>query len=474
MQGSKLKDYRLSDTIAAIATFPAKSALGVIKLSGKKALGIVHEIFRPAKKKNIKKVKTYTLHYGWITEKAKTANLKPQTATLIDEVLVSIMKAPSSYTREDVVEISCHGGIIVLNKILEIILKKGARLALPGEFTYRALINGRIDLLQAESVLGIVEARTEEGLNLASSQLLGEASLKIKALKKEVGDFFIETESLINFPEDEVKNSPQAIRDRINILERKISGVLEGGQEANIIKEGLKCVICGKTNVGKSTLFNRLLKEERVIVSKLPGTTRDIVEETINIRGIPLRLYDTAGILEPKDLIARKAMQKAEETFDKADLVILLLDGSRPLNKDDSFLIEKAKDKNKIIVINKIDLPIRLNIKDIPGAPLEVVRMSALKNIGLNELEKAVYKFVYHRGVLDRENIIFLSRYQHEILKKVNENIRQAKAFLKEGRSIDFINLALKECLDNLGKLSGEVLSEEILESIFSRFCIGK
>ena len=474
MREFRLKDYKLGDTIAAIATFPGKSALGVIKVSGPKALAIASKVFKPYRKKNIKGVKTHTLHYGWIIERgAKNKTKRKNEKMIIDEVLLSVMRKPSTYTKEDVVEISSHGGVAVLSKILRIVLKQGARLALPGEFTYRALIGGRIDLLQAESIRGIIDAKSENALTLASSQLRGETTLKVKQLKSELKELFVQTESAINFPEDDVDISSLKLKERIKALAKKVDDLFEGSREAEIMCEGLKCVICGKANVGKSTLFNRLLKEERVIVSRFPGTTRDVVEETINIRGVPLRIYDTAGILEPKDLIARKSLKKALRIFSECDLVILVLDGSRRLDKDDFFLLEKVKNKNVIFVINKIDLTQRLNLKKIPKVGGTIVKMSTLKSKGLGDLEKAVYRKVYREGV-DRESIVFLSQYQRQILGKLGSSLNQIKVFLKESQPIDFINIELKICLDNLGRLSGEVFSEEILKSIFSQFCIGK
>jgi len=462
----KLKDYNLKDTICAIATFPSKSALGVIKISGKKSLDIVSKIFLPKKKKDIKKAKTYTFHYGWIVDR------RDKKEVFVDEVLVSIMRAPFSYTKEDVVEISSHGGILVLNKILDLVLKNKARLALPGEFTYRALVNGRINLLEAESILAIVEAKTQGVLDFAVRQLKGEADKKFEGLKSQIKEIFIQTESLINFPEEEIEISLKNIEEKLKEIEKQINVFLKTVKFSDILKEGLRCVICGKANAGKSTLFNRLLKQERVIVSKIPGTTRDVIEETIDIRGVPLKIYDTAGIFEPEDLITKKAIEKTKKTFEEADLVIFVLDGSRPLNKDDFFLWEKVKSKNAILVINKIDLKQRLKLNKFEEK-IPKVYLSALKNIGIEELEKRIFKMVYERG-LDRENLLFLSNFQKEILKRVKEKIIQAENFLKEGYSIDFVNFSLKECLDELRKLMGEVICEEILESIFSNFCIGK
>ncbi len=466
MSEFKLKDYKLADTIAAIATFPSNSALGVIKISGSKALSIVAKIFKPAKKRNSSNFKSHTIYYGWIVEDAKSE-------AVVDEVLVSIMRKPASYTKEDVVEISSHGGVVVLNKILELIIKAGARQAQRGEFTYRALVSGRINLIEAEAVNDIVQARTEEGLKLAVRQLKGEVSQKIETLKQEVKNLFIQTESYINFPEDDTTVNNGQLKKKLNLLTGKFSALLEGSQEAKILKEGVSCVICGKTNAGKSTLFNCLLKEERVIVSRLAGTTRDVIEETINIRGLPLRIYDTAGLIEPKDLVTKKALAKTNDVFEVADLIIFMLDSSRSLNRDDLFLFNKIKNKNTIIVINKIDLKPKLKQKDIPAQKATKVYMSALRGQGIKDLEKAVFNSVYKQG-LDRENIIFLNQRQQQFLKQAKTAIVKAQEYLKAGQTVDFINFSLKDCLDSLGRLTGQVCSREILESIFSQFCIGK
>lgn len=471
MTSFSLKDYNCHDTIAAIATFPSTSALGVVKISGKKSFSIVSKIFKPAHRKKFDQVKTFTLHYGWIVEKAKP-NGRPRQKGVIDEVLVSVMRKPHSYTTEDVIEISSHGGTVILNKILDTVLSRGARLALPGEFTYRALVGGRIDLLQAESILGIVQAKTAESAMLASSQLGGTKRRYIDELKEKIKELFIQTEAAINFPEEDIAVSHSQMLQKIRKFSQAVDELLVASREAEILKEGLKCVICGKANVGKSTLFNCLLRRERVIVSRLPGTTRDVVEETINIKGVPLRIYDTAGILEPRDLVAKKALEKTAQVFEEADVVILILDGSRPLDKDDFFLLEKIKDKNIILIINKIDLKSRIDMRKIKGVT-SVVKMSAIKAQGLVKLEEAVYNTVY-KGTIKREHIIFLSQFQRSMLKETEIELKEIQRFLGEQQPLDFINVSLRRCLENLGKLTGEVFSQEILESIFSQFCIGK
>ncbi len=468
-----LKDYKISDTIVAIATAPSKAALGVIKISGQKSLNIINKIFIPKNKKDIKKAKTFTLHYGWIGDSPKSKVQSPRSNKTIDEVLVSIMRAPQSYTTEDVVEISSHGGVVVLNQILELILKKGARLAQPGEFSYRALIKGRIDLVQAEAILGLIDAKTPAAAALSSQQLKGENSKKINQLKAELKNLFIQLESIINFPEEDIDIDRKEFRQKINKLIKEVNKLKAGQKEAKILSQGLRCVICGKANSGKSTLFNRLLRQERVIVSKIAGTTRDVIEETINIKGVPVKIYDTAGILEPEDFITKKAIEKTNQIFKEADLVILLFDGSKKLSKDDKFFLEKTKDKNTILVINKRDLKQKMKLTCKAKKNHKFIKISALKDKDLAKFEKLVYDTVYRKGV-NKKDLIFLNQYQRKELDVLGSKLYEAKEYLKKDYTLDFLNFSLKECLDSIGKINGEIYSEEILENIFSNFCIGK
>lgn len=472
-----LRNYNTADTIAAVATPAAKAALGVIKISGRKSLDILSEIFLPKKEKNIKKQKSFTLHYGWVVEnlpaavKGRKKNDRPKA---IDEVLAALMRAPRSYTGEDVVEISAHGGIGVLNQILQLVLKKGARLAKPGEFTYRALLNGRIDLLQAESILGLVEARTSQAVSFSCRQLQGENSQKMADLKRSLKELFAASESEINFPEEETGFNRKTILKEISRLEKETRKLKEGQEKANLLSGGLKCVICGRANSGKSTLFNRLLGKERVIVSRVPGTTRDVVEEAVNIKGVPVKIYDTAGILEPKDFLTKKAVAKTKQAFETADLVILLFDGSRKLNRDDDFFLKKTENKNTLLVINKADLPQKAVFNGNFKKPARTVRISALKDSRLTEFEKKAFEAIYSGGREEEANPVFLNQYQKKELENIAVKLNEIKAYLQQGYSTDFINFALKDCLDSAGKITGEVYSEEILESIFNNFCIGK
>ena len=456
-----LKNYNRVDTIAAIATFPAASALGVVKISGKKALNIVARIFKPHKKKNIRHIKTYTMHYGSIVDRHDK---------VVDEVIISLMRAPGSYTCEDVVEISSHGGVLMVNRILGLVLRHGARLALPGEFTYRAFLNGRISLAQAQAVGDIVEAKSEAGLNLAVKQLRGEHFDQLEKSKQNLKELFSEGEAYLNFPEDDVAFSLIKLTKKIDCLTGELEQLLNGAQEARLLKEGLRCVICGRANAGKSTLFNRLLKEERVIVSRIAGTTRDVVEETIIVGGVPLKIFDTAGIITASDLLTKKVLLRSRQAVDCADIILFVADGSRPVNTDDLALIARIKDKPVVTVVNKIDLKQKIDIKALPG---KIVYLSALKNQGIPALEKAVHGLVYQKGI-DRHDLVFLSQYQSVILQDVIAHLARAKEFLLERASFDMVNACLREALESFGRLTGEVKCEEVLADIFGKFCIGK
>lgn len=473
MSEFNLRDYQVSDTIAAPATSPSKSALGVIKISGKKALAILDKVFLPKTAKDMRRQKSFTLHYGWIvkTPKSKTQSLK--SGEVVDEVLVSIMKAPRSYTTEDIVEISFHGGVAVLEQILALVLKKGARLAKPGEFTWRALINGRIDLLQAESILRLVEAKTPEAVFLSSKQLQGSGAEKIYKIKEELKNLFVSLESAINFPEEETNLLQVDIKKTIRQTVNDVSKLRKGQKEAGVFSQGLRCVICGRANSGKSTLFNRLLDQERAIVSKTPGTTRDVIEETLNVKGVPVKVYDTAGILEPKDFVTKKALAKTSQAFDQADLVILLFDGSKKINKDDKFFLRKTKGKNTILVVNKKDLPQKASFNGEIQKNHKLVEISALKDRDLDKFKRVVYQSIYSKD-FKQKDLVFLSQYQKKELDILANELNKVLNYLEQGFTLDFINFSLKNCLDSIGKITGEVYSEEILESIFSNFCIGK
>lgn len=464
------KVFSWEDTIASIATFPAQAAVGMIKISGNRAIDIVSQVFLPRRRKDLTKAKTYTLHYGWIVDKETS---EEKGFKIIDEVLVGLMRAPYSYTRQDVVEIYSHSGQLVLNTILELVLRKGARLAEPGEFTRRAFLMGRIDLVQAEAVLDIVNASVPGALRMGVSQLQGNLSRRIEVIKKEVEDLCILLEAELSFPE-EVRIERRKVKEVVRRINKEIESLLKNSERARLLREGIRCVICGRANVGKSSLLNMLLKEEKVIVTHLPGTTRDVVEESINIKGLPFRISDTAGILEAKDLISQKAIQKSYKKIEEANLVLLVLDASSPLKEEDLSLINKVKEKKVVLVINKIDLKKRLDEERLKKYNFPIVRISSLKKIGLEELEETLFETVVSKG-LDEEIESSVSNLRHiNILKSIQEILREVESYFKTQAPFDFIYWKLREILEEVWRLSGEKVSSDILEEIFNKFCIGK
>lgn len=469
-----LKEYDLKDTVAAVATFPSKSALGVIKVSGKQSIPVVSKIFIPAKKKNLKKQPNFTVHYGWIKDiNNKKAKLS---SDLVDEVLVTLMKAPNSYTKEDVVEISCHGGAVVLDKIMTILKSLGIREAKPGEFSYRAFLNGRVDLSQLQAVADIADAKSEKALFILSKQMKGNFSEKIDSVLLRIKNVAAVYEAKINFPEEEdVREEKKGAKELKSILD-EVNKIINNSDVARTLKEGVRCVICGKANVGKSTLFNALLKEERVIVTDIAGTTRDVVEELVMVKGVPLRMYDTAGILEAKDLINEAAVKRSYEKLEQADLVLFVFDGSKSLSQRDTKLIKEIikKEKNVIFVINKIDLDLKADMNMLEKYNKPIVKISALENKGFSGLEKTIVKNAYIKGSSNIKDAVVLANWQINLFKNISINLEDTLKYIKQGQPCDYIYASLLDTLENVMALSGENVSDNLLEEIFSNFCIGK
>ncbi|MBM3252384.1 MAG: tRNA uridine-5-carboxymethylaminomethyl(34) synthesis GTPase MnmE, partial [Candidatus Omnitrophica bacterium] len=436
----------LDDTIAAISTPLGQAGIGIVRLSGKDALSIVDKIFVSKENKKPSKFKTYTTHYGWIVNgyklqatsyKRKIKNLKPVACSLkpeiIDEVILTIMRAPKSYTKEDVVEINCHSGFLPLRKILDLVLKKGARLAEPGEFTQRAFINGRIDLTQAEAVLDIINAKTDQALEIGVSQLKGELSKEIDFIRNELLEVLAYLEAEIDFPEEEIdKLSLKQQTARLIKTKKQIEKLLETAEQGKIMREGINVVICGKPNVGKSSLLNTLIKQEKAIVTHIPGTTRDIVEEVINLKGIPLRFVDTAGIIEPKDLIEKEAIKRSHQQINNCDLALLLFDQGQRLSAQDKILVENLKGKNVIFVVNKIDLPSKINAAKLKSIAKnsKIIKISVLRKFGIKNLEEAIIKNIWQGKFKDRKGV-FLSNIRHiQALKNSLEQINKTLAII--------------------------------------------
>ncbi|MDD5504348.1 MAG: tRNA uridine-5-carboxymethylaminomethyl(34) synthesis GTPase MnmE [Candidatus Omnitrophica bacterium] len=461
-----IEKYFLEDTIAAVSTPPGQGGIGIIRLSGPLSIGIADRIFRGKKGLKLVDAPGYTMHYGRVYD----AN------TVVDEVLISIMRRPFTYTREDIIEINCHGGPACLSRVLDLVLKNSARLALPGEFTKRAFLNGRIDLIQAEAVCDIIASSTRQGLDIAQRQLGGEASSKIRSAGQFILDAAACLEADVNFPEEEIPASSfDSAACFLKNAEVILSELINASGKGVIFREGACCVICGIPNAGKSSLMNCLLGHDRVIVTDAAGTTRDSIEETLNIAGIPLRIIDTAGITESDDKIMRAGIERSKRCIDGADIILLVIDRSRPLSYEDICLIERVKKKKVIVVLSKSDLPPALSPEDcIRYLDKEaVLEVSVKDKTGLDRLEDAVYKALLGSEI-SVENI-FLSNSRHiECAKKALDFIVSAKRGFDEKRPADIILIDIKDAAGSLTSITGEVFTDGTLERIFGRFCVGK
>jgi tRNA modification GTPase len=456
------------DTIAAIATPFGIAGIGIIRISGSNARSIVERVFKP--KNPINRLESHHLYLGQLVD--------PASGDMIDEILLSLMQAPHSYTREDVVEINAHSGYILLEKILQIIINEGARLAKPGEFTFRAFLNGRIDLTQAEAVVDLIHSKSEKGLMLASRQIAGEFKEAVKRLRQNVLDILAHVEVAIDFPEDESGILPRketALRIEKEIVE-SIEKIIAGHTRRRLWMDGIHTVIVGRVNAGKSSLLNRLLNEQRAIVTPIPGTTRDIIESTIDLGGIPLRLMDTAGIRKVKSEVEKVGVHLSEQKLAEADLALAVIDQSRPLNKDDRIIISKLKKENSLIIINKIDLPAKLDgielNKVLEG--FEMARISALTGEGVDDL----YRSIRDRILRGNEDImpspIVPNIRHHEALLEASRFLKKATQNMTEDAPMDLIAVDLHSGFEALGKITGESANDEIYEKIFSEFCLGK
>ncbi|MDO9124414.1 MAG: tRNA uridine-5-carboxymethylaminomethyl(34) synthesis GTPase MnmE, partial [Deltaproteobacteria bacterium] len=456
------------ETIAAISTPFGESGIGIVRMSGPRAESIVRRLFKP--KRDQSSFISHHLHYGEIID--------PRNGHPVDEVLVVLMRSPKTYTREDIVEINCHGGYLVLQKVLELALAQGARMAQPGEFTKRAFLNGRIDLTRAEAVIDLIKARTMEGIDIANQQLKGSLYKEMASLKGRLIEYLSLIEAHIDFPEEEMETIPQAEmrQDLLNSVQ-KLEEWISTYEEGRVFREGISCAITGKTNVGKSSLLNVLLKQERAIVTPIPGTTTDVIEEVLNIHGIPVRLMDTAGLRKAKDFIEQEGVKRAKERVADADLILLILDGSRELDGDDLEIILEIKEKKKVVIINKKDLPPKVSLEEIkkrfPEDP--PVSISALKNEGVEDLKKAIYSSLIHRDIRVSPEHLIVANIRHKIaLTRIKENLLNGLKGLEEGASLEFIAFEIRSALDAMGEMVGETTTEEVLHRIFDQFCIGK
>ena len=436
-------------------------------MSGEKSFEILEKIFEPKKKQNIEEVKGYTIKYGNIVENGE----------VVDEVLVSYFKAPKSYTTENMCEINSHGGTVIIRKILELCLKNGADLAEPGEFTKRAFLNGRIDLLQAESVIDVINAKSEREAKTGIKQLEGYLSKEIAEIKKEIMDVMINIDVSIDYPEYDTPDvTNKQIEDMLENVQKKLEKLEKSFDNGKIIKEGIKTAIIGKPNAGKSSLLNAILKEDRAIVTEYEGTTRDTIEEFVTINGIPLKLVDTAGIRNAKDEVEKIGIEKSREIATTADLVIALFDSSRELDDEDLEILKIAKNKKSIIILNKMDLETKIDEQNekIKQTKAPIIKISALKKEGIEKLEEEITK-LFNLNEINLDNEIVITNARHKnLISKAIENVKKTKETMKNKMPLDIVAIFIKDILEDLANITGEIVTDDIIDEIFAKFCLGK
>ena len=452
------------ETIAAISTSVGESGVSIIKLSGSEAKEIVAKIFKQKNNVDFLEAKPWTVNYGHVVDNAS--------GDFIDEVLVSYFKGPRSFTAEDVVEINCHGGRVATESVLNAVFEAGARPAEPGEFTKRAFLNGRIDLSQAEAVIDIIHAKTELSMKSAVNQSGGKLSKEITDIRNQILNLLAFIEVTVDFPEEDLEfTTGQEVSDKLKMLTEKVNDLLKTADEGKILRDGLSVAIIGKPNVGKSSLLNALLKENRAIVTDIPGTTRDIIEEYLNIDGIPIKITDTAGIRETEDIVERIGVDRSKNKIDEADLIVFVLDSSRPLDQEDSDIIKYINNRKSITLINKIDLQEKLSLSNLDLG--ETIGVSALNGYGINELKDRIKEMFFH-GNIEITDLMVTNRRHKEALMRAQEKMVKTKIAIDQGISLDLAAIDLNAAWNYFGEITGDTLSEDLVDKIFSDFCIGK
>lgn len=455
------------DTIAAISTPPGEGAISIVRMSGEEAVSIAQKVFSG---KDLTQAKSHTINYGHIVD--------PKTHEEIDEVMVSLMLAPKTFTREDVVEINCHGGIVATNRILQLLLVNGARLADPGEFTKRAFLHGRIDLTQAESVMDLIRAKTDRSMKIALNQLDGNLSHLIDSLRKDILDVLAQVEVNIDYPEyDDVEEmTTKLLKEKAIEIKQRIEQLLKTASQGKIMREGLATALVGRPNVGKSSLLNHLLHEDKAIVTDVAGTTRDVIEEYVNVSGVPLKLIDTAGIRETDDKVEKIGVERSKKAIEQSDLVLLVLNAAESLTKEDLELIRLTNDKKRIIILNKTDLEEKLDRKELAkiseNAP--VYATSILKNEGVEALEEAISKLFFN-GIENSQSTVMVTNARHiALLKKAQNSLDSVLEGISSGMPVDLVQIDMTEAWNLLGEITGESYEDELLDQLFSQFCLGK
>ncbi|HEY4566333.1 MAG TPA: tRNA uridine-5-carboxymethylaminomethyl(34) synthesis GTPase MnmE [Savagea sp.] len=459
------------ETIAAISTPAGEGAIGIVRLSGKTAVAIADRIFRSPSDKRLEQVPTHTIHYGHLIDPSADDQV-------VEEVMVSVMRAPKTFTREDVVEINCHGGVTSVNRVLSLALRNGAQLAEPGEFTKRAFLNGRIDLAQAEAVMDLIRAQTDRAMDVALQQMEGRLSQLIHSLRQGILEMLAQVEVNIDYPEyDDVEEVtlPMLI-EKSTWIEREIEQLLDTAKHGKIVREGLATVIIGRPNVGKSSLLNSLVQENKAIVTDIAGTTRDIIEEYVNVKGVPLCLVDTAGIRETSDVVEKIGVERSREQLERADLVLLVLNGAEPLVEEDEQLLKAAAHKEMIVLINKSDLPQQIDmdrVRSLVGTS-PVIETSMKTEEGIQALERSIAGLFY-AGFVEADDPTYISNVRHiELLHQALDAIREAKQGAELMMPVDMIQIDLTRTWDILGEIVGDTVQDGLINELFSQFCLGK
>lgn len=458
------------DTIAAISTPLGEGAIGIVRITGSESLKIIDKIFQSPSGKKLEDAPSHTIHYGHIYD--------PEEKKIIEEVMVSVMRAPKTFTRDDVVEINCHGGLLSVNRVLQLVLTHGARLAEPGEFTKRAFLNGRIDLSQAEAIMDLIRAKTDKAMNNAIGQLEGRLSKKIKKLRQELLEVLAQVEVNIDYPEyeDVEEMTHKLFKEKAIYVKSEIEKLLETAKQGKILREGLQTVIIGRPNVGKSSLLNSFVHENKAIVTDIPGTTRDVIEEYVNVRGVPLKLIDTAGIRETEDFVEKIGVERSRKVLREADLILFLLNNHEPLTDEDRNLFKTIDGMDAIIVINKVDLPQKIDMNEIEklAGGRKIISISIKEDKGIDELEKVISD-MYMSGNIETDDLTYVSNARHiGLLNQALQSIKDAINGIEIEIPIDIVQIDMTKTWELLGEIIGESVHDDLINELFSQFCLGK
>lgn len=456
------------DTIAAISTPMGEGAIAIVRVSGAEAVAAVDAIYKG--KEKLGNVSTHTIHYGHLVD--------PKTEETVEEVMVSVMRAPRTFTREDIVEINCHGGIVSVNRVLELVLEqKDVRLAEPGEFTKRAFLNGRIDLSQAEAVMDLIRAKTDRAMNVALTQMEGKLSRLIQSLRQELIETIASVEVNIDYPEyDAEEMTNQLILEKASLVMEQLDALLQTAKQGKILREGLKTAIIGRPNVGKSSLLNNFVHENKAIVTDIPGTTRDVIEEYVNVRGVPLQLIDTAGIRETEDVVEKIGVERSKQKVKEADLVLFVVNYNESLTEEDKSLFETIEDRETIVVVNKTDLEQKISLEALRAlvGSRTIITTSMVTEQGMDELEQAI-RTLFFKGEVEAGDLTYVSNARHvALLKQAKAALQEAMNASEAGMPIDLVQIDITRTWQLLGEIIGDAVSEDLINQLFSQFCLGK